>query len=122
MTFLFLTNKNKQYISNNKNDLIFGYMISLDSTYFCEDSSSDDEYIYYEKLGKNLIEKAYNENPTDNLNATLYFGTNNKFLKKYKKARKELQLFIDSLFSSETEIERYFLDVLCDNVRVYQRQ
>lgn len=110
-----------QNISNNKNDLIFGYMVSLDPGYFCEDSSSDDEYIYYEQLGKKLIEKAYNENPMDNLNATLYFGTDNKFLKKYKKVRKELQLSIDSLFSSETEIERYFLDVLRDNARVYKK-
>ena len=77
---------------------------------------------YYEELGKNLIEKTYNENPMDNLNATLYFGTDNKFLKKYKKVRKELQSSIDSLFSSETEIERYFLDVLSDNARGYQKQ
>jgi len=96
---------------------MFGYMMSRFPYFFYSSDDPDGkEYLAYERRGKSLLEKAYRNYPNNPLAKVLFLGSINRPTKdqttKYDEARMAIRPFLLSLFPGNTEIERYFKDVL----------
>jgi hypothetical protein len=96
---------------------MFGYMMSLFPYFFYSDDDPDGkEYLTYERRGKSLLEKAYHNYPDNPLAEVLFLGSINRPTKdqtiKYNASRIAIKPFLTSLFPGNTEIERYFKDIL----------
>lgn len=124
----FINNKNLDYQSiqselvnayNNislNNDMksnemaILGYIISMNPDLFMTEQN-DDLYLALERQGKALLESAYNLDKNNPFTKTLFLGSQ-KSNKKYIKAKEELSTILPSLFSDDSAIEKYFIEVL----------
>lgn len=91
---------------NEKCNLFLGYIFTM-TPYLFNDSTD------VESLGKSLLKECCNKNPTS-LSKTLFYGSTTKYKKDYIKSKKILQKDLMKIFSTDTEVERYFLDVLGD--------
>jgi hypothetical protein len=106
--------KSNQFFQQNDMYLtIVGYMISLFPELFSEDTAcSDKDYCALEKTGNEMMEKGYNLNKQNLLASVLFWGSKRNELHFYSECRKLIQPHLASLFPGETEIEKYFKDIL----------
>lgn len=84
---------------------IFGYIISVSPFFFAD----DEEYEEFEKLGINMLKKAYMKNPENLIFKTLYLGTTRR-IEEYNLAFVEITNNVASLLQGDTAIERYFIN------------
>lgn len=95
---------------NNKCDLMFGYFMTISAFVFCK-TDSDKDYFEIESTGRKLIENAFKENDCA-LNQVIFYGSSLNQVRKQARAKSVLKKEINTIFSKDTEIEKYFLDVL----------
>ena len=92
---------------------IFGYMVALFPNYFYTDFDKTGKlFLQYQSKGKDMLKLAYANEPENKLFKALCLGANNGFNKELINTNKELQNIIQQLFPHDTEIEKYFKDVL----------
>lgn len=103
----------KNCTTNNKALAIFGYMVSLFPNYFYTDYDKNGKiFLQYENKGKHMLKLAHLNEPENKLYKVLYLGTNNNLDKIVINAKQELNKIIQQLFPQNTEIEKYFKEVL----------
>jgi len=104
---------NLKFSNNDKVLVMFGYMISLFPFYFYDSNDVTEEtFLKYENIGKEMLKKAFEINSTDYINKLLYLGSSNQISKDLNTTKKDFKQVVDSYFSQNTEIERYFTEVL----------
>lgn len=103
----------KNGTDDNNGLAIFGYMVSLFPNYFYTDYDKDGKiFLQYENQGKNMLKSAYINEPANKLYKVLYFRAINNLDKAIDDTKLELSKIINNLFTQDTEIEKYFREVL----------
>lgn len=101
------------HINSNKCFSIFGYMMSLFPNYFYDGNDKTGKmFLEYEDQGKDMLKLAYRNEPENMLYKALYLGATSKSSKLIENTKKELKYILPNLFPNNTEIEKYFREVL----------
>lgn len=96
---------------------IFGYMISIFPFYFYNDNdTSNNTYLQFEKMGKAMLKKAYELNNSNEIYELLYFNSLKEPSKDFEAKKQTLQNKVSTYFSNETEVERYFNEILTNGI------
>lgn len=100
------------HTTNNKCLAIFGYMMSLFPNYFYADYDKDGKiFLQYENQGKYILKLAHSNEPENIFYTVLYLGTTND-LNKSIVAKEDLNSIVQQLFPQNTEVEKYFKEIL----------
>ena len=92
---------------------IFGYMMSLFPNYFYDGHDKTGKMFFeYENQGKDMLKLAYRNEPENMFYKALYLGATSKLSKLIESTKKELRYILPNLFPNNTEIEKYFREVL----------
>lgn len=93
-----------------------GYMMSLFPDFFIKFDVSD-KYLEFEKKGIEMLRFAYMSEPNNLVFKKSYLGSFISSLKseEYAEVCEDIKGFIKGLFNGDTEIERYFKEVLQNN-------
>ncbi len=95
----------------NLNLAMFGYMVSLFPNYFYVDlDQSGKLYLQFEKQGKEMLKKAFTNEPQNQLYGILYLGSSPKFGDSQNESYGKLE--VRKLFPGDTLVEKYFQEVL----------
>lgn len=87
--------------------------MSLFPNYFYTAYDKNGEiFLKYENIGKDMLKSAYRNEPENMFYKALYLGATSKSSKLIESTKKELRYILPNLFPNNTEIEKYFREVL----------
>ena len=98
------------FMDNPRFLCLAGYMISMFPCLFFE-HGSEKQYIDLEQKGVDMLCKAQELDPNDKMAKIFNLGQT-QGESKYKKALKSIASELATLFPGDTELERYFIDIL----------
>ena len=99
-----------EFKDNSKFLWLAGYMIHMFPNYFsCK--NNDTNFLKWEQLGKEMLCRAVQLDPSNLIALTLYRGTQSTSAA-YLDAKNALNTYLDDLFPGKTAVEKYFRAIL----------